>query len=103
MSVKKLPDLHLRSNGGLTDIDGRRRKFFICDYVTLRQSTYPDKFFVLQDIVFENGQNEIRIGYYIIGKKPAMRGRWVWGQYCPFIPKRDFKRLLGKAHKKGIL
>ena len=103
MSAKKLPDLRLRRGGSLTDIDGRRRKFFIRDYVTMRQSTYPDKFFVLQDVVFENGQNEIRIGYYIIGKKPAMRGRWVWGQYCPLIPKRDFKRLLEKARTKGIL
>jgi len=57
----------------------------------------------LQDIVFKNGQNEIRIGYYIIGKKPAMCGWWVWGQYCPFIPKSDFKRLLKKARTKGIL
>jgi len=103
MRVKKLPALHLRRSGSLTDIDGRRRKFSIRDYVTLRQSTYPDKFFVLQDIVFENGQNEIRIGYYIIGKKPAMHGWWVWGQYCPFIPKNDFKRLLEKARTKGIL
>jgi hypothetical protein len=27
---------------------------------------------------FEDKRIEVRLGYYIIGKKPKLRGRWVW-------------------------
>jgi len=100
---KKLPKLKIKDSGSLVDIDGKRKKFKIGKYVTLRQSNYPEKIFVLQEILFEDGKKELRIGYYIIGKKPRSKGKWVWGQYCPFFPKQDLKKLIEKARKKGIL
>lgn len=98
-----LPELKIKTKGKLINIDGKKMNFSIEKYVTLQQSNYPEKTFVLQEILFDDGNKEIRIGYYIIGKKPRMQGKWVWGQYCPFIPKHDFEKLLDKAKEKGIL
>jgi len=100
---KKLPELVIKGSGSLIDIGGKRKNFKIGKFVTLRQSNYPGKIFVLQEILFDDGKKEIRIGYYIIGKKPRSKGRWVWGQYCPFFPKKDLIKLVDKAKKKGII
>lgn len=107
-----LPKLKIKTRGQLTDIDGKKVKFRIGRYVTLPQSNYPEKVFILQEIFFESGKmvpkkakrkREIRIGYYILGKKPKMKGRWVWGQFCPFFPKKDLMRLIKKARIKKII
>jgi len=62
-----------------------------------------EKIFVLQEILFKDGKKELRLGYYIIGKKPRAKGKWVWGQFCPFFPKKDLIKLIEKAKKEGIL
>jgi hypothetical protein len=49
------------------------------------------------------GDVEYRLGYYIIGKNGRAKGKWVWGQFCPFIPRRDFKKLIKKAQKEGTI
>lgn len=98
-----LPELKPKRSGKVTDINGIRKGFTIDKQVELSQSDNPEKIFVLQEIVFEDGKKEIRIGYYIIGKKPKMRGKWVWGQYCPMIPRQDFEELIKLAKKKRIL
>jgi hypothetical protein len=99
----KLPELKINEKGIITDIHGRRIKFEIERQVTLRQRDYPEKVFVLQELHFENGNRQIRVGYYIIGKKGRARGRWVWGQFCPFFPKQDLNKLIQKAKRAGII
>lgn len=101
--MKKLPKLTMRDSGSIININGKRKNFTIGKYVTLEQSDYPEKIFVLQEIIFEDGKKELRLGYYIIGKKPRSRDKWVWGQYCPFFPKQDLIKLIEKAKKEGIL
>ncbi len=49
------------------------------------------------------GQIEYRIGYYIVGRIGRAKNKWTWGQYCPMIPKEDFKKLLNKAHKEKTI
>lgn len=49
------------------------------------------------------GDIEYRFGYYIVGKIGRAKDRWVWGQFCPMIPDKDFNRLLEKAKKEGTL
>lgn len=101
--MKILPKLTIKDSGSIIDINGRRKNFKVGKYVTLEQGDYPEKIFVLQEILFEDGKKELRLGYYIVGKKPGARNRWVWGQYCPFFPKKDLVKLIEKAKKKGIL
>ena len=98
-----LPVLKLNGRGGLTDINGRRRYFKIIEPpIIVKQSTYHEKVFIFQRVQFEDdGTIELRLGYYIIGKKPRMRGRWVWGQSCPLMPEGDFTRLMLAAKNRG--
>ena len=103
MTDEKLPELKIKTKGQITDIFGKKVKFTVGRYVTLRQSDYRKKIFVLQEIFFEDGRQQIRIGYYIIGEKPKMRGKWVWGQFCPFFPPEDLKELIRRAEEKGII
>jgi len=52
---------------------------------------------------WDKGDIEYRFGYYIVGKIGRAKGRWVWGQFCPFIPKEDLKKLLKKAEEEGTI
>jgi hypothetical protein len=81
--------------------DGYRYRFTITDEIVRPQTGMPEKLLCLQRIKFEDGKEEVRLGYYIIGKKPKMLGKWVWGQYCTFMPLKDFKALVRAAEKKG--
>jgi hypothetical protein len=51
----------------------------------------------------KTGNIEYRIGYYIIGKNGRAKGKWTWGQFCPFIPGPDFPKLITKAKKEGTI
>jgi len=81
--------------------DGEIIKYVVQDEVRAFQDARKDKIIVLQLMEFEDKRKEFRVGYYIIGKLPKMRGRWVWGQYAAFMPIRIFRQLIRKAIKKG--
>jgi hypothetical protein len=51
----------------------------------------------------ERGTVEYRIGYYTLGGYQGGKGRWLWGQYSPMIPKEDFGEMLHKARTDGTL
>jgi len=78
-----------------------RYKFKIIDEIRIHQSGLDSKILCLQKVEFQDGREEIRFGYFIIGKKPRMLGRWVWGQFATFMPIRDFKKLIKLSEKKG--
>lgn len=85
-----------RPLGGHTKTDVGR-------FVTLRDSNYPIKMFVLQEM--SKGQY-VRIGYYVLSlKKLKEEGKLkiVWGQYNPSFPKEDLLLLLDKARKGKII
>jgi len=101
MSYPPLPS-NIGKRRPITDIDGNKQHFTVLDEVTQVQSTYRDKVIYLQRIQFENdGRIELRIGYYIIGKKPKMAGKWVWGQYATMMPAKDLQSIIHQAIKKG--
>lgn len=83
--------------------------FTIIDEVRHHQSTFAagtseGKLLCLQLLRFEEtGMEELRLGYYIIGKKPRMLGKWVWGQFATMMPIEDFRALVDKARDKGWL
>lgn len=78
--------------------------YAIEDEIHIPQSGKPDKLIYLQRLVFETDRRvELRLGYYVIGKKPAMRGRLVWGQFATMIPVSDFRSILRRAERKGWL
>jgi hypothetical protein len=82
---------------------GTRDRFEVIGEIKRRQSTNPKKGIYLQRVQFEGGRKEIRLGYYILGKLPRMRNRWVWGQYATFMPLADFRFLVNQAKRRGWL
>jgi hypothetical protein len=81
--------------------DGTTRRHTIVGEIHIRQKGNKRKLIYLQKIRREDGVEELRLGYFIIGKKPAMRGRWVWGQYATFLPASDFRKIIKMAERKG--
>ncbi|MBL8110280.1 MAG: hypothetical protein JNJ96_11490 [Anaerolineales bacterium] len=81
--------------------NGNIEKFTIVDEICIPQSGLPSKLIYLQKIRFDDGKKELRLCYYIIGKLPKLRGKWVFGQYATFLPSRDFRTITNKAKKKG--
>jgi mRNA-degrading endonuclease RelE of RelBE toxin-antitoxin system len=106
--IDGLPNLKIKKYGKIKEPNKEIIKFDVGKYVLLPQSTNPKKIFILQEIFFEKKDSkdyhgEVRLGYYIIGKKPQLKGKWVWGQFATFIPKRDLIKLIDLARQKGIL
>lgn len=80
---------------------GERMRFEVVDEIRRFQSGLSSKTIALEKIQFEDGRIELRLGYYIIGKKPKMLGRWVWGQYATLLPVEDFAAVVGEARRRG--
>jgi len=81
--------------------DGRLVRYVVVDEVRSYQDRAKDKVILMQLMELDDRRYEVRVGYYIIGKLPKMRGKWVWGQYAAFIPLSVFKRLIASATRKG--
>jgi hypothetical protein len=76
----------------------------IVDEIKMTLSINPEMAIYLQKFQYKHdGSIELRFGYYIIGKKPRMAGKWVWGQYAPMIPQADFEQIVRIAQDKGML
>jgi hypothetical protein len=100
----KYPPLssHAGHRGVLVFPDGSRQHFAIADEITRQHTGVDTKIICLQLLHFElDGGEQIRVGYYVIGKKPKMRGRWVWGQFATMMPLEDFTWLIRQAEEKG--
>ncbi len=87
----------------IKNILGKKRNFTVIDEIKRSESVNKEKLIVLQKLLFEDGTIRYRLGYYIIGKKPKMAGKWVWGQYAPIMRKRDFRAILQRVLKKKWL
>lgn len=74
------------------------------DYIIHRQSNYSHKYFIIELMKLSwRREKELRFGYYILGKKPSVAGKWRWGQSAPLIPPKDLKALINKAKKKNFI
>jgi hypothetical protein len=86
--------------GSIKDPAGTKWSFTVDAEIMLPQSGLPTKLLCLQRIKFESGAIHLRLGYYIIGKRPSRAGKWVWGQYATMIPAADLKELTRLAEEK---
>ncbi len=80
--------------------DGYVVRFTITDEIRKPQSDAPHKIIYLQRVEFDDKRVELRLCYYIIGKLPKMKGKWVFGQYATFLPTKDFKAIVNEARKR---
>ena len=86
--------------GSYLDPDGTRLHFTVVDEIRQEHATFIH---ILQFLRFDMGAEELRFGYYILGKRPRMRGKWLWGQYAVSIAIEDLRALVEKARQKGWL
>jgi hypothetical protein len=86
------------------NISGERRNITIIDEIKRIQSNNKNKLIVFQKLLREHNKAiEYRLGYYMIGVKPRMVGKWIWGQFATIIPAVDLRGILRTANKKGWL
>lgn len=96
--VSGLPDLRIKKHGKIIEPDGEVIKFNAGEYVLLSQCTNPNKVFILQEIFFDKETSkdyhgEVRLAYWIIGKKPKVKGKWGVGTICNFYPQTGFNKI----------
>ncbi len=81
-----------------------KRKYKILKLVWKQQSTYKKKIIIFEEIELRKGKSELRLRYHIIGDEDkSMAGKWTFGQFATFLPKRDFREILALAKKNGML
>ena len=89
----------------LKAIDGTVRYFTVVDEIVRQQQIrerQSGKLIYLQKLRFaDDGSEQYRFCYYMLGVKPRMRGRWVFGQYALLIPSNDLRYLLDEARRRG--
>lgn len=103
-SSTPLPWPHnIGKRGRCHGIDGTMHHFEIVDEVAHEQKPVEKgtrKVIYIQRLKFDDGRDEYRFTYYMLGLKQGAKGRWVFGQYSLLIPVRDLRCLLREARKK---
>jgi len=83
-------------------IDGSPMTYTVLDEIVHIPPSNPDKAIYLQMLQFEDdGRQEMRLCYYMIGHKPRTKGKWLYGQFAPMIRRADFDEIMSKARTKG--
>lgn len=113
---KKQLNIERKKTIRMKDIGRLGKHYFYCEaFVYLKQSNSSEKYFVFErlkrtkmeglisNVDLKKNDIEYRISYYILGKIGTKKGTWVFGQYCPMIPPKDFKKLIDTAEKKGVV
>ncbi|OHB55390.1 MAG: hypothetical protein A2173_05235 [Planctomycetes bacterium RBG_13_44_8b] len=84
----------------IRNIHGDWVEYTIEDEIIISETSYK-KLFVFQRLRFSKERRiEYRLGYYMLGVKPRMSGKWVWGQFCLMIPEAELLKLLKEAKKR---
>jgi len=102
---------------GMKDIGRKGRFYYIREAWTfMPQYNLKEKVFIIERLrltkikgvvihgnLSKAGDIEYRFGYYIVGQNGRAKDKWVWGQFCPLIPQKDFSKLTKKAKKEGTV
>ena len=48
----------------------------------------------------DDGREEMRLCYYMIGQRGRTKGKWVYAQFAPMIRREDFEQLIKGARRK---
>jgi hypothetical protein len=90
MNIPNLPS-RLNKETKRKDINGNKMHYSVIDEDVFVAPSNSEKAFALHKLKFSDGREEYRIGYYMIAKKPRVRGKWAWGQFAPMMTKEEMK------------
>jgi len=83
------------------DLFTKKKRYFTIED-EIQKTHAKNKKIALQKLKFhDNNEIQLRLGYYILGKLPRMKGKWTWDQYGVFIPILDFKSIYKEAIERG--
>lgn len=103
MVITSIPQ-NIGKQGRLVDIGGHPRTFKILDEIVRPELNNPEKVIYLQKIQFLDNQKIVyRLAYYVIGKKPRMAGKWVFGQFATTMAADDMIFIFQEAKERGWL
>ncbi len=96
---------NIGKRGSIIGINGDKRFFKIEDEIVRRERTSTGenpKLIYFQRLRFDGQRRRFyRFTYYMLGVKPRVRGRWVFGQYSLVIPTRQLRAFLDAAKARG--
>lgn len=96
------PPLHTNHIAQRHYINGSLMRYQIIDEIVHVPNSNPDKAIYLQLLRFEDdGREEMRLCYYMIGYRGRTKGKWVYAQFAPMLGKDDFDLIISKAREKG--
>jgi hypothetical protein len=102
MTAHPLPPSRIGKVTRRNYIDGRPMVYTVLDEIVYVPETNLGKAFYLQLLRFEDdGREEMRLCYYMIGHRPRARGKWLFGQFAPMICRKDFDAIMTQAREKG--
>jgi len=101
--VRAYPELEstVGHTARLKNINGDYEEWEVIDEVRVQQN--EEKIIIHQKLKAQDDSIELRLGYYIIGKKPRNRNKWVWGQFCTMMPTNVFEQIIQLTRDKGWL
>jgi hypothetical protein len=59
------------------------------------------KAFCFQKLRFDDGRIEFRLCYYMIARRPRMKGKWAFGQFAPMMTPEELAKVFDIARKRG--
>ncbi len=103
--MSPLPELRctIGNRGKVKDASGQEVRIEVLDEVRQPHIGHSlGKYLILQKLLFvDDGREEFRLGYYIIGREGQTRGKWMWPRFTPMMRPDDFAALMDKARAKG--
>lgn len=94
------PPTHIGEKKEIEDRDRNVVGYTIKDEIIEMQN--EEKAIYLQLLEFDNGRNEYRLAYWMIGgQERRMAGKWTFGESAPMVPKDTFEKIIKKAIEKG--
>jgi len=59
------------------------------------------KAFCFQKLRFDDGRTEFRLCYYMIARRPKMKGKWAFGQFAPMMTPDELALMFRIARERG--
>jgi hypothetical protein len=82
-------------------IDGAPLNYVVEDEEVFVAPSDETKAFCFQKLRFDDGRVEFRLCYYMIARRPRMKGKWAFGQFAPMMTPEELEMVFEIARRRG--